>query len=195
MFTRYMLWDRSLHELTSRHADAKASSEKGLALYAFNVKEKGCLARCLCTALCVARDVLWEWVYARGVHEFGRVCLLPETQREPVHIYIHQANHPRYGTSQHSTSHNGPAQGAHMKAISVRSSQDSSTRARQHKRPTPRPGRLSCRRGQLRPPAHASSYGGVDVGLGIARPWPWPSSCHCPASLATPVWRGRPPRV
>lgn len=105
-------------------------------------------------------------VCARGVHEFG-VCLLPETPREPVHICIHQANHPRYGTSQHSTSHNGPGiTHKAVKAISVRSSQDSSTW--QHKRPTSHPGRLSCRSQRPAPPTRTSvELRGLDVGLGL----------------------------
>ena len=98
-----------------------------------------------------------------------------------------RSSHIRYISTSHHTTDQGP----HIQAPCCRNFAGLLTAPRTQSR-TPHPGRLrSCRRGQLCQPALTR----VEIrGLVVGLPRPWPSSCHRPASLATPVGVGRPPR-
>eukprot|EP00964_Phaeocystis_antarctica_P012780 scaffold7016_cov66-Phaeocystis_antarctica.AAC.5 len=142
----------------------------------------------------VWRDVLWEWVLCAACTNL--VCLpsARDTERAGQHLYTSQTSRLRYGTSQHITSHNGPGitheSDKRIKPYAPRrTSQHGSTSAPPHARAACPVGEASSAH------PHTRRATGVSRGAPRPRPWPWPSSCHCPASLATPVWRGRPPRV
>ena len=120
----------------------------------------------------------------------------PRPARFPPVFYvlvIHQEHPPKqpHDIRYISTSHHTTDQGPHIQAPCCRNFAGLLTAPRTQSR-TPHPGRLrSCRRGQLCQPALTR----VELrGLVVGLPRPWPSSCHRPASLATPVGVGRPPR-